>query len=139
VDLAKPAGEWGVEGAFRLGAFDLTDLLPFGQNRPLVHVPIEKVHVLQQPHGVGRKANAETRPVPLGPHVVPRVLAIGGEPRGELAHHEGQLVSHRGSYWWGGGGSGSRATTDLVASTCSQQPAPTSRIAVPPAKTGTQA
>ena len=53
--------------------------------------PVQKVYILQQPHGVSRKAEPPMPRVAKGPHVVLGVAAIGRKTGLVAAHHEHQL------------------------------------------------
>src|SRR5438067_1733025 len=62
-----------VQAALGLLALDRTDLLPLAKLNTRIHGPIEKIYVLQQPHGISSEAEANAITPPLAPHVIFRI------------------------------------------------------------------
>src|SRR5262249_25968849 len=77
------------------GRLDVADLLQQRHRVAGADRPVEEVHVLHQPHGVGGEAEAPPAGGHLaGPHVVARVAQLARQHGGELAHEERQRVGH---------------------------------------------
>jgi hypothetical protein len=94
VDLHEPAGNRGIQAALGLFALDRADLLFFAQNGSRRHRPVQKIDVLQEPHGVGREAKPPDAFPRLGPHVVLCVVSIRRKLGLEIPHHEDQRLAH---------------------------------------------
>lgn len=93
VEGGELAGHRSVQRGLGLLTFDLADLLAVGENGSGGNIPIEKVDVLQQPHGVSGEAEVEASFANVaGPHVIACVLTVVWELGRELAHHEGEAV-----------------------------------------------
>ena len=79
VERRQLAGDRREQAAFGLSCFRSSRFPAASERRTRFDRPIQKINVLQQSHGVGRKTEAVRRPPRLPPHVIRGILAIGRE------------------------------------------------------------
>ena len=89
--VGKVNRDAGVRGALKF---------QFRQLDTFVDCPVEKINVLEQANGIGRKAKPErlSRRLFQSPHMVPGIKSIHRETGLVLAHHEHKIVTQLDVY-----------------------------------------